>query len=555
MDVFVARQPIFDRDSRVYAYELLYRSNADCNRFTGTDEDRPTLEVIAGSLLTIGLNGIAGGKKAFINFGRNLLVDGLVSMLPKDNVVIEVLETAEPDSELVNTCRKLRKLGYTIALDDFAWHPRFEQLIEIAHIIKIDMRLTSRAEQERLVSTYQPRGIAMLAEKVETREEFEWAADVGYDYFQGYFFARPSIISAKEIQPAVFTCLQLLRQLQSPDLDFKKLENLIGADVALAYKLFRYVNSVLFARRGNIQSIRRALAHLGADAIRRWATMATLPRLVQDKPEELVASALVRAHFCENLARLAGDPGFPSAYLTGLFSFLDALLDRPLDEALAEVGLGPHINDVLLGTPGSDEPLATIYTLARSYEAGDWEQTDQLARRLGLADSDVSNSYVEATERANQILAGWRLESKQSSPAPVKTNPRKERRRAKRALIAGSLTILWGRHPQEENVMQATLLDVSAFGARFRLGTRVPPGSWLMFNHHKIGISGRGTVRHCRMVRSGYEVGVEFSGGTGWDAASQRLGTDLRNLNVAIGRLETVNLPGVPTGRSSGDPA
>ena len=262
MDVFVARQPIFDRESRVYAYELLYRSNADFNQFTGTDEDRPTLEVIAGSLLTIGLTSIAGGKKAFINFGRNLLVDGLVSMLPRDNVVIEVLETAEPDAEVVDTCRKLRKLGYTIALDDFAWHPRFEQLIEVAHVIKIDMRLTSRAEQERLVSTYQPRGIAMLAEKVETREEFEWAANLGYDYFQGYFFARPAIISAKEIQPAVFTCLQLLKQLQSPELDFKKLETLISADVALAYKLFRYVNSVLFARRGNIQSIRRALAHL-----------------------------------------------------------------------------------------------------------------------------------------------------------------------------------------------------------------------------------------------------------------------------------------------------
>jgi hypothetical protein len=194
--------------------------------------------------------------------------------------------------------------------------------------------------------------------------------------------------------------------------------------------------------------------------------------------------------------------------------------------------------------------------LVRSYEAGDWEQTDQLARRVGLADSDVSSSYVEATERANQILAGWRLPSNPSvKPAPAKAYPRKERRRSPRTLITGSITILWGRNPQEENVMQAMLMDISAFGARFRLGTRIPPGSWLMFNHHKIGISGRGTVRHCRMVKAGYEVGVEFSGGTGWDAASQRLGTDLRNLDVAIGRLETVNLPSVATAKNSGDPA
>src|SRR5580658_296832 len=154
MDAFVARQAIFDRDSRVYAYELLYRSSAGRNEFTGSDEDDTTLDVIAGSLLTIGLNRIAAGKKAFINFGRNLLVDGLVAMLPKESVVVEVLETTEPDAEVVQCCRKLRDLGYTIALDDFVWNPRFEELVSTASIIKVDLRLTPRAEMERLVATY-----------------------------------------------------------------------------------------------------------------------------------------------------------------------------------------------------------------------------------------------------------------------------------------------------------------------------------------------------------------------------------------------------------------
>src|SRR5579872_7287368 len=398
MDVFVARQPIFDRQSQVYAYELLYRSSVDGNDFNGPDEDRSTLEVIAGSLLTIGLNRIAAGKKAFINFGPKLLADDVVAMLPSETVVIEILETAEPDGETVRVCQKLRSLGYTIALDDFVWHPCFEPLVELAHIIKVDMRLTSQAEQERLVSTYQPRGIAMLAEKVETREEFEWATNLGYDYFHGYFFARPTIISGKELQPAVVTCLRLLRQLQTPELDFRSLEELIHQDVALTYKLFVYVNSVLFARQGNIQSIRRALAHLGENGIRRWATVATLPRLTRDKPEELVACALVRARFSENLTRLAGDPSYPSAYLTGLFSLLDALLDRPLNDALGEVGLGADISDVLLGTETSHEPLTSIYGLVRSYEAGEWESAAARARHLGLADAVVSKAYVEATE-------------------------------------------------------------------------------------------------------------------------------------------------------------
>jgi c-di-GMP-related signal transduction protein len=540
MDVFVARQPIFDRESRVHAYELLYRSNGESNEFTGTDEDRPTLEVISGSLLTIGLHSIAAGKKAFINFGRNLLVDDLVSMLPKESVVIEVLETVQPDAEVVRSCRKLRDLGYTIALDDFEGHPRFEQLASIAHILKIDMRQTSRAEQERLVSIYQPRGVAMLAEKVETREEFEWASNAGYDFFQGYFFARPAIISAKELQPVIVTCLRLLQQLQNPELDFKKMEELISKDLALTYKLFRYVNSVLFARLGTIQSVRRALAHMGEDGIRRWATVATLPRLAQGKPEELVVCALVRARLSENLARLAGDSDFAAAYLVGLFSLLDALLDRPLQEALMEVGLEPRINEVLLGTTQLDGTLAKIHTLVRAYEAGKWDEASECARRLGLSDSEVSRAYVEATEWTTQILTGWHV-SESVDPAPVakavskptqSAASRKERRGGKRDPISGSLTVMWGGSSHEENVAPANLVEVSAFGAKFRLPVRIPPGSWLSFNHHKIGISGRGTVRHCRLIKGMYEIGVEFAAGTGWAAASHR--SDLRNLRAAI---------------------
>lgn len=543
MDVFVARQPIFDRQSQVHAYELLYRAHAGCDQYTGTDEDSTTLEVIAGSLLTIGLNSIAAGKKVFINFGRNLLVDGLIPMLPKERVVIEVLETIEPDDEVLKSCRKLRNLGYTIVLDDFEWHPRFEELIEIAHMIKVDMRLTSREEQQRLVSKYGPRGILMLAEKVETREEYEWATGIGYDYFQGYFFARPAIISGTEIQPIVTTCLQLLRQLQSPEIDFKKLEALISKDVALTYKLFRYVNSVLFAHRGNIESIRRALMELGEDGIRRWVTIASLPRLAKNKTEELVACALVRARFSENLARLAGDPCYPSAYLTGLFSLLDALLDRPLEEALGEVGLEPELNDVLLGKATADKTLVRILALVRSYEAGEWEAAGPLALSLGLTVEVVGRAYVEATEWTDGILRGGQTSRPAETPQPAESTPKKEKRRHRRDPIGGSLGVLWGANPQQECISQAKLVDVSAFGARFRVPARVPAGSWFMFNHGKAGIGGRGTVRYCRMVQGVYEIGVEFAGGTGWKAASNPFGAHLRNLGGAIDRLQAASAP------------
>ncbi len=541
MDVFVARQAIFDRESRVYAYELLYRSTAARNEFTGSDEDLTTLDVVASSLLNTGLNSIADGKRAFINFGRNLLIEGLVSLLPKKSVVIEVLETTEPDYEVIHRCRKLRNAGYTIALDDFVWDPKFEDLVATANIIKVDMRLTSRAEQERLVKTYKPRGIQMLAEKVETREEFEWAVNLGYDYFQGYFFSRPAIMSQKEIQPVVATCLEVLRQLQTPELNYKVLERLISKDVSLTYKLFRYVNSVIFSHDANFQSIRSALIHLGENGIRQWAPVATLLRAPNTKPEELVACAMLRARFSENVALLAGDPRSSSAYLIGMFSLLDAMLDRPLQEALDDAGLAPPMQAVLLGAPDADETLTRVHTLVCAYEAGRWEQVGEMARSLRISNAAVANAYVDSARWANQIVHELRASENSIAPKPI---PRaKERRRRKRDPITAPLVIIWGTNAQEEFLAQANMVDISPFGARFRSSAWVPPGAWLVFNHHKIGVSGRGKVRYSRLIKGMFEIGVDFPSGTGWDVALNRFSAHLRALSVAIDQLQTGKTP------------
>ena len=543
MDVFVARQPIFDRESRVYAYELLYRSSASCNEYTGADAEATTLEVIARSILSIGLDTIVSGKKAFINFGRNLLLDGSVSMLPKESVVIEVLESVEPDSDVVKSCRRLREQGYTIALDDFVWHPRFAALAEIAHVIKVDLRTTSQAEQKRLIDTYRPRGVRMLAEKVETIEELDRARQTGYDYFQGYFFARPAIIAGREIPALFVTCLQVLNHLQRPEVDFKKLEELIAQDVALTYKLLRYVNSALFGHRANIDSIRRALMELGEDGIRRWVTIATLPRLAGNKPGELVACALIRARFGERLAQLARDPAYSAAYLVGLFSLLDALLDRPLEEALRDIGLTPALRDVLLGTAPVIETLPRVHHLVQSYETGQWETVQALTHELGLTAAEVCSAYVQSTQWVNEVLRGGHEYRKEAAPPAqrkVREPARKERRRKSRDPVGGRVTILWGKEPEQENIEQANLVDISVAGARFRVSTRIPAGSWLMFNHYKLGAGGRGMVRYCRLTKGLYEIGVEFSNGTGWDADSHRRSTELRNLHAAINRIHAL---------------
>jgi c-di-GMP-related signal transduction protein len=404
VEVFVARQPIFDRQRQLYGYELLYRSDRTRNCFDGTEAATATKQVISTTLLSIGLENILCGKKAFLNFDQHLLNDGTYLSLPRQATVIEILESVEPTSDLIALCRGIHEQGYMIALDDFVSSPQFEALTRLAQLIKVDVLATPRPEQERLLRTYRPQGIALLAEKVETYEQFEWARTVGYDYFQGFFFARPSVIQSQQVPASKLNCLRLMSEMQQADLDFKRLETLIRSDVALTYKLLRYVNSAMFGRRGEIQSIEHALMIVGSDDIRRWVALATLPMLATDKPGELATLSIVRARFCERLVQLAGVTQQNEAFLMGMFSLLDALLDQPLDEALLSVSLGPEITQALLGTASNENPLSKIYRLTRRYEHGDWDEVERLAKSCGFPASAAGDAYVEATLWAERML-------------------------------------------------------------------------------------------------------------------------------------------------------
>jgi c-di-GMP-related signal transduction protein len=404
MDVFVARQPIFDRQRRLYAYELLFRSEGQGNEFPNTDETSATSQVMANTLFAVGLEDILCGKKAFINFGRDLIAEGWESMLPKDKIVIELLESIEPDEGIVATCQKLRAEGYAIALDDFVYSRRFEPLAELATVIKVDFRGTPRCEQLRLLRTYRPKGIRMLAEKVETPEEYEWAYREGFDYFQGYFFARPEVMQGRQIPAAKVTCLRLLQGMLAAELDFTLLTSLVSDDVGFSYKLLRFVNSALFPHRGKIHSILQALITLGEPGVRHWVAVAALPRMAEDKPQELVVHSLVRARFCETVAQSSNIRNSGDAFLTGLFSLLDALIDRPLDVALAEVNLTPRIAGALLGTAPEGDALASVFQLVCRYEAGEWDAVDAAGRRLGVDGATIGRAYCEAVQWANRVL-------------------------------------------------------------------------------------------------------------------------------------------------------
>jgi EAL and modified HD-GYP domain-containing signal transduction protein len=404
MDALVARQAIFDRDRRVYGYELLFRSDAARNEFDGTEGSLATKQVLANSLLVIGLDNLVGTKKAFINFGRGPLLQGWHASLPRGSTVIEVLESVEPDAEVLDACRNLRKQGYQIALDDFVFRPECECLLEVADLIKIEIQSMSRPDQQSLVHSSKARGLQMLAEKVETYEEFEWARQAGYDYFQGYFFARPVVVRGRQIPAAKVHCLRLLQETQRPELDFDRLERLILEDVSLSYQLLRYVNSPLFALTSSIRSIRQALMFFGETELRKWIVLATLARTAEDKPSELIRHSLVRARFCESVARLANNGTEQSAFLTGLFSLLDALIDQPLEESLSAMCIAPEIAAVLSGQAGENDPLAGVYHLARAYEVAEWQRVEDLARQLGVPAASLGEEYCAAAGWASQVL-------------------------------------------------------------------------------------------------------------------------------------------------------
>lgn len=404
VDVLLARQAILDRERKLYGYELLYRSNSSASRFDGTAANVATMQVLSNTLMSIGTENVLRGKKAFVNFDHRLLRDNMHLMLPRNSIVIEILETVEPTADLIALCRSIAGQGYALALDDFTGQPQWEPLTHIARVIKVDVRLSSREHQERMLRVYKPRGVRMLAEKVETHAEFEWARRAGYDLFQGYFFARPVAMRGRQIPAVKAVCLRLLREVYQAEFHFERVEELVREDVALTYKLLRYVNSALFAHRETLDSIGAALVVLGEEGIRRWVSLATLRTLAINKPNELLTLSLTRARFCERLAELLPDAPPHRAFLMGMFSLLDALIDQPLEEALRTVDLGKEITDALLGTASEENPLVPLHELIVSYEQANWDAVMQAAEACGVPVPATALAYVDSARWAEEII-------------------------------------------------------------------------------------------------------------------------------------------------------
>jgi len=306
--VFVARQPILDANERIFAYELLYRS-CEANEFRGDNGDNASIQFFDNALNTIGLKTLIQDKRAFVNLSRGCLLKELYNLLPAERVVLELLENVEPDDEVIRACKRAKAAGYQLALDDFKYHHGYDPLLEIADYVKVDFLDTNPWERQTLGELFRPRKLRLLAEKVETREQYDEARELGYSLFQGYFFARPEMKRGMEIRGYKQNYLNLLQQVNQADFDFREVELTIKQDVALSCKLLTYLNSPAIGVRHKISTIRKALHLLGQEALRKWVSLCAMTFLCEDKPAELMVMCLFRGRFCEMVARDIGLQG------------------------------------------------------------------------------------------------------------------------------------------------------------------------------------------------------------------------------------------------------
>lgn len=392
MDIYIARQPIFDRNMNVYGYELLYRRSTN-NFYEGIDDNKSTAELINNAFLTMHINELTGRTKAFINFSQDLLINEIPLLLPADSIVVEVLERVEINENLIEACRKLSESGYVIALDDFIFNESYLPLLEIAHIVKIEVSAVDYEVQRKLIKQYKNK-IKFLAEKVETREEFQLAMEMGYNYFQGYFFSKPTIIKDKEIDSPNINLIRIMKILNEKEPEYQSIADIIETDLGLSYKLLKLANSVFFGSRNKILHIKQALVQIGIIELRKWIYLIMLKDKQTIENKELIKTCFIRARFMELLSLEIGKKDKQYEYfVAGMFSSIDVLLNKNMKEIVDDLVLTDDIKEALLGR---DNEIKDALNMVLNYELLKWDELDSNKIALGMSQDRIMNMYMES---------------------------------------------------------------------------------------------------------------------------------------------------------------
>ena len=403
MEVFLGRQPIFNAKKQVVAYEILYRSGNHNAYDVTIDGDTATTSVVIDALLNFGVTKLTSGRRVYINFTKKLIMDNLPTLFNPKELVIEILESTEIDDAFVEKCKEFKSKGYSIALDDYIGDAKFEAIMPYVDILKVDFMLLGKNERQSIAKRFSTYGkMILLAEKVETLEDFNQGMAFGYHLFQGYFFERPVICKGKSVDVSTYRYMEVLKETMTEEPDFNKLTNIVKNDFSLSYKLLRLINSPAFYTIDEITSISHALTLLGINEIRKWVTLIMLRDLSSEKPNELMRVSLTRALFAEKLAGAFGiKERATEAFLLGMFSLIDTIMDKPIFEVIDPLPIKEDLKGALLG---ENNVFHHILLLLKNYEMGNWTLIEEFLESKALTNSELNILYLDSVEESHKLF-------------------------------------------------------------------------------------------------------------------------------------------------------
>jgi EAL and modified HD-GYP domain-containing signal transduction protein len=399
-NAYIARQPIVDAKHKLFAYELLFRHSAHAQSARIDTDMDAGITVIANTLVNMGTEWLLKGKLAFVNMEASMLMSSFSMLLPPENVVIEILETVQVTPEVLERLAELKEAGYRFALDDYQYLPETEPLLQLASYVKLDVLAHTPAELSNLVKAIRKHPVELVAEKVETPEQFRHCQALGFDFFQGYYFAHPETLAAKIINPVYGTVVQLLEKVRQ-GADAKELEALFKKDVALTFKLLRYINSAGFGLSCEVQSIRHAVSILGLQPLYRWLTLLLVTAGGAPTMPTLARTAITRGRLCELIGKIClSKSDQDNLFIVGVFSLLPAFLEMPMDQVLERIVIPEKLIDALADRSGIYGPFLA---LAEAVESGNSEQLESLASSLMVTPDQVSQAHLQALAWVEQL--------------------------------------------------------------------------------------------------------------------------------------------------------
>lgn len=399
---FVARQPIFTAQMRVWGYELLFRHGEDIEEAVFIDGDQATTQLIADGY-NLAVRGMRQGAKVLVNFPRSVLVGEIPYVLPADQCVVEILETVRPEPEVLDACRELKRRGYALALDDYEGEPGFEPLCELVDIIKVDVLGKTPEQVHAIVQGVKKYGATLLAEKVENHDIFKVCRNLGFTYFQGFFFNRPEIIPGRKLSASQVNKIKLLKELSTPDVDSSRLVEIIQTDLSISYRLLKYINSAFFGLQIRVTSIPRAVSMIGSRNLRQWLQVVILSDVsTEDRAHELVRISVQRARFLHLLAARHPVPfDQDGMFLLGFFSLLDAILDQSMGLVLEGIPLDPAIRQALVD---GDDPSAVWVELLDELDRCNWPRLTRKSEQIGVPITLVNRLAAESSIWATWVM-------------------------------------------------------------------------------------------------------------------------------------------------------